>query len=246
MKYKSQLMTSVTAISVLFGISAAQAQDINPAASGFSMGVDLNYLTLGHSEGQTEGFGFTLAPEVWAQYQFGNGLAIGLDYFSLDAAGPSTSRYDRIVMQTIDLTASKSVAVGNTLDVRFEGGIRYALYREENASSANYLTTNDSYGILAGLDAKVSLSDSISLVGGGKTSLMFAPILTENGSTTDTDYAYGISEVEFGFQYDKSLNNNSQLFARFSLVGKFWNGVSDDDSENTSAMGANLSLGMSF
>ena len=226
-------------LAILSATSSAQAQN-------FSAGVDLNYLALSHSEGQTVGFGYTAAPEVWVELQSQGGLTYGLRAFRLDAdSADPTTRYDNIVMQTIDLSVGKSFSMGNTTKGKVFGGMRFAKYYEQERGTTNGLTVPKSYGLLGGIEIAQQMSNNLSLYGGSTAAIMFAPDYTDVGSAR-TDLTFNTIDLNLGLRYKRQLANGGNWHAGLGLTSKLWNGVSDDDSENISAYGFKLSFGMDF
>lgn len=228
-----------TAIALLLATGAtAQAQN-------FEVGADLNFLTLAQSEGQATGYGFNLAPEIWANYQTAGGLDIGMRWFWLDATTPDAgSVYERVAMQTIDLTVGKPFEIGSGISASLMGGLRYATYAEYR-SPANVLDVPQAYGFMAGVEVNASLSEAFSIYGKGSNAIMYAPEYADGGSS-EFNLGFNITEVELGVQFDRPMANGGAFYLRLAGVGKMWNGVSDDDSENMSAFGASLDLGISF
>ncbi len=236
MKNTTRLKLASAALALFAGSAHAQ---------NFTVGADLNFLTLSHSEGQTIGFPMALAPEIWASYETAGGLDLGLRWFGLDSStADATSRYGRIKMQTIDLTAAKPIG-GSGFNANLFGGLRHAQYREYENGGVTFLDVPNAYGVLGGLEVNASLSDSLSLYGKGSTSLMFAPTYDDNGFAR-TNLTFNISEVEVGVQYNRQRANGGDFYLRLSALGKFWAGVSDNDTEDIAAVGAGIDIGMSF
>ncbi len=214
-------------------------------AQSFEVGADLNFLTLAQSEGQATGYGFNLAPEIWANYQTAGGLDIGMRWFWLDAttADPG-SDYERVAMQTIDLTLGKPFEIGSGISASLTGGMRYATYTEYR-TPASFLDVPQAYGFMAGLEVNAGLSEAFSIYGKGSSAIMYAPEYADGGFA-NYDLGFNITEVELGVQFDRPMANGGAFYARLAGVGKIWNGVSDNDSENMSAFGASLDVGVSF
>ena len=232
-----------TAVAATFAITSIATPTL---AQNISAGIDLNYLGLSHSEGQAVGFGFTAAPEIWVELQSQGGLTYGLRAFRLDAdSNDPATRYDNIVMQTIDLSVGKSFSMGGNTEGKVFGGMRFAKYYEQERGTTNGLTVPKSYGLLGGIEIAQQMSNNLSLYGGSTAAIMFAPDYTDVGSAR-TDLTFNTIDLNLGLRYKRQLANGGNWHAGLGLTSKLWNGVSDGDSENISAYGFKLSLGMDF
>ncbi len=240
-----------TAVAATFAITTIASPAL---AQSFSAGIDLNYLGLSHSEGQVVGFGFTAAPEVWVELQSQGGLIYGLRAFRLEAdSADPTTRYDNIVMQTIDLSIGKSFSMGSNTEGKVFGGMRFAKYYEQERGITNGLTVPKSYGLLGGIEIVQQMSNNLSLYGGSTAAIMFAPDYTDIWSTlrpdiivNGTDLTFNTIDLNLGLRYKRQLANGGNWHAGLGLTSKLWNGVSDGDSENISGYGFKLSFGMDF
>ncbi|WP_428539980.1 hypothetical protein [Profundibacter sp.] len=174
------------------------------------------------------------------------GLTYGLRAFRLDAdSSDPTTRYDNIVMQTIDLSVGKSFSMGSNTEGKVFGGMRFAKYSERNRSGGGILDVPKAYGILGGITVAQKLSNNLSLYGGSTAAIMFAPDFTD-GVTAETDLTFNTIDLNLGLKYKRQLTNGGNWHAGLGLTSKLWNGVSDNDSENISAYGFKLSFGMDF
>ncbi len=232
-----------TAIAATFAITTIASPAL---AQNFSAGIDLNYLGLSHSEGQTVGFGFTAAPEVWMELQSQGGLTYGVRAFRLDAdSSDPTTRYDNIVMQTVDLSVGKSFSMGSNTAGKFFGGMRFAKYSERDRAGGRILDVPKAYGLLGGIEITQQMSSNLSLYGGSTAAIMFAPDYSDGGSA-ESDLTFNTIDLNLGLKYERQLTNGGNWHAGLGLTSKLWNGVSDGDSENISAYGLKLSFGMNF
>ncbi len=225
----------------LAGLIAGPAMGQN-----FEAGVDLDYLGIAHSEGQTVGFGFTAAPELWVRFNAPSGLYYGLNAFRLSATSsdPATV-YDKITMQTIDLTVGKAFSLGGNTRAKLYGGLRHAKYSERRSGGGGTLDVPKAWGVLAGFEVDQPLGDRFSLYGGSEAAILFAPDYTDGGATNQ-NLTFNTIDLDLGLKYGSDLANGRGWYASGGLTAKLWNGVSDDDSENTSAYGFKLSVGMNF
>ncbi len=231
------IAAGVAALGTL-GAAGASAQE-------FTGGLTAYVLTPFHSEGQTTGFGMTVAPSAWIGYERADGLGFRASYFGVDAKGPTTSRYDRIVMTTVDLEVTNSFTLGTQTDATFSGGLRYAHYREEDGAGPGYLEFPAAYGLTAGLELKRGITDNLSLFGKGKGAFLFAPNMIENGNPSGA-YTFSTGEIEGGLEYRRAYGAGSEFYARLGMTAQIWNGVSDNDSEDTGMAGGLLELGITF
>ena len=207
-------------------------------------GIDLNYLGLAQSEGQAVGFGFTAAPEIWVRATTPSGLTFGLDAFRLQGTStdPATD-YVAIMMQSIDLTVGKNIDLGSNTQAMLYGGLRYATYREDRAF--NFLEVPQAWGMLAGVEVEHAMGSNFSLYGGSEAGIVFAPNYTDDGSA-EQNLIFNTIDLDLGMKYSASMGNGGSWFVKGGLTAKLWNGVSDNDSENISAYGLKLSVGMNF
>ncbi len=239
------LATAALAAVVLQGPAQAQGA----GAGGFSAGVELLAMKPFHSEGQTSGFSAAATPRIWAAYTGAGGFGAKLTAFRFDStiAPALASRYNHIRMATVDLEGFKQFDLGGGMQLTASGGLRYANYREDDASGTGFLTLPTSYGVVAGLELRQPISGGLSVFGKGQSSLMFSNKTIENGSVSDHAMTFNISEVQLGVEYNRPFTSRpGNLFARLSLQGQVWNGVSDNDSENTGLVGLGLNVGVNF
>ncbi len=229
----------LSALALCAGVSGASAQN-------FSGGVDLNYLGLAHSEGQAVGFGFTPAPRIWGEFETSGGLLIGFDWFQLKASSPDlTSRYDEILMRSANLTVGTAFGSGGT-EIKVTGGLAFNSYREDDTVGPNFLEVPNAIGLSAGIEANQDFGNGFSAYGGATGTILYAPEYTDAGITYTAPITYNTIDLELGLQYSGSTGGGNSWFAKAGLGTRMWNGVSDGDSENTSAYGLRLSVGMTF
>lgn len=232
----------------VFCATIALAMMATTATAQDSMvGIDLDFYTLAHSEGQTVGFGFSPSVDLWGKFGTSSGAVFGVNLFLLDSTSADlTTRYDRIVMQSLDLTAGRDFDIGSNIMGTVYAGIGFTKYREEERTSAGYLEIPVAMGPKVGVDMQMDVGGGFTLYGASAASLQYAPQVFENGILADTSFIFNTVDVDMGVQYGGTMGSGKQWFGRAGIGGKLWNGVSDNDSENTAAVGLKVSFGMNF
>ncbi len=212
---------------------------------GVTGGASISFLKPYHTEGQTSNYDYTGAPSVWLGYQAADGLGIRARWWEIDANGPSTSRYDQIHMRLIDLEVTDTFTLGRKLSGLVSGGFRYAEYREDEGAGAGFLSQQHAMGLVVGTELRRNISGGFNLFGLGRTSILFSESNLENNAVTSENTTFTVSELQLGVEYNRAIMNGSaNMFARVAAETQYWNGVSDDDSEDTALMGIGFAFGV--
>ncbi len=212
---------------------------------GIVAGAEVSFLKPYHTEGQTSNYDYTATPRVWLGYERADGLGIRARWWQMNANGPATSRYDQIRMRMIDLEVTDQFTLGRKLEGLVSGGFRYAEYREDESAGTGFLSQQHAMGLVIGTELRRNISGGFNLFGMGRTSMLFSESNLENGAVTSENTTFTVSELQLGVEYNREImNGSSNLFARVAAETQYWNGVSDDDTEDISLMGLAFAFGI--
>ncbi len=212
---------------------------------GITGGASISFVKPFHTDGQTANCDYTGAPSVWLGYQAADGLGVRARWWEVDANGPNNTRYDQIHMRLIDLEVTDTFRLGRKLNGLVSGGFRYAEYREDEATGAGFLSQQHAMGLVVGTELRRNIAGGFSLFGLGRTSFLFSESNLENGAVQSENTTFSVSELQLGLEYSRPIfDGNSNMFARVAAETQYWNGVSDDDSEDVSLLGFGFAFGV--